>query len=346
MSIENLAAGSKAFALPLTMQFRATTIRQGLVFEGTDGWGEFAPFDNYDDEISGRWLAGALEQAFTQWPDPIRSSIPINGIIPAVDATTAAALTFRAVVESGMTTLKVKVAQTGQSVEEDLARLEAIRLQVSDLSVKDVNIRIDVNGAWSAPDAIKLIGKYEIAAGGLDYIEQPCASLAECAQVKNETSIRIAVDEGLRLAKQIDPAAIRNSADVLVVKSIPMGGVAQSLAAINAVDLPVVVSGSLDTSIGLASGLQLAASVSDLAGACGLGTGMLFEKELVSSPLVPRDGHIYVAKPIPDQGLLSEANEAVSLSEQKSWQERMIRSWYASAIKLVSPEVRQAVEQW
>jgi O-succinylbenzoate synthase len=346
MSIENLAAGSKAFALPLTMQFRATTIRKGLVFEGTDGWGEFAPFDNYDDEISGRWLAGALEQAFTQWPDPIRSSVPINAIIPAVDATAAAALTFRAVVESGMTTLKVKVAQPGQGVEEDLARLEAIRLQLSDLGVTDINIRIDVNGAWSAPDAIKLIGKYEIAAGGLDYIEQPCASLAECAQVKNETSIRIAVDEGLRLAKQIDPAAIRNSADVLVVKSIPMGGVAQSLAAINAVDLPVVVSGSLDTSIGLASGLQLAASVSDLAGACGLGTGMLFEKDLVASPLIPRDGHIYVAKPIPDQALLSEANEAVSLSEQKSWQDRMIRSWYASAVKLVSPEVRQAVEQW
>jgi O-succinylbenzoate synthase len=328
------------------MQFRATTIRKGLVFEGTDGWGEFAPFDNYDDEISGRWLAGALEQAFTQWPDPIRSSVPINAIIPAVDATAAAALTFRAVVESGMTTLKVKVAQPGQSVEEDIARLEAIRLQLSDLGVTDVNIRIDVNGAWSAPNAIKLIGKYEIAAGGLDYIEQPCASLAECAQVKNETSIRIAVDEGLRLAKQIDPAAIRNSADVLVVKSIPMGGVAQSLAAINAVDLPVVVSGSLDTSIGLASGLQLAASVSDLAGACGLGTGMLFEKDLVASPLIPRDGHIYVAKPIPDQALLSEANEAVSLSEQKSWQDRMIRSWYASAVKLVSPEVRQAVEQW
>ncbi|MEY4493733.1 MAG: hypothetical protein RL355_1082, partial [Actinomycetota bacterium] len=206
MSIENLAAGSKAFALPLTMQFRATTIRKGLVFEGTDGWGEFAPFDNYDDEISGRWLAGALEQAFTQWPDPIRSSVPINAIIPAVDATAAAALTFRAVVESGMTTLKVKVAQPGQGVEEDLARLEAIRLQLSDLGVTDINIRIDVNGAWSAPDAIKLIGKYEIAAGGLDYIEQPCASLAECAQVKNESSIRIDVDEGLRLAKQIDPA--------------------------------------------------------------------------------------------------------------------------------------------
>jgi O-succinylbenzoate synthase len=346
MSIENLAAGSKAFALPLTMQFRETSIRRGLVFEGTDGWGEFAPFDNYDDEISGRWLAGALEQAFTQWPDPIRSSVPINAIIPAVDATTAAALTFRAVVESGMTTLKVKVAQPGQSVEEDLARLEAIRLQLSDLGAADVNIRIDVNGVWSASEAIKLIGRYEMAAGGLDYIEQPCASLAECAQIKNETSIRIAVDEGLRLAKQIDPAAIRNSADVLVVKSIPMGGVAQSLAAINAVDLPVVVSGSLDTSIGLASGLQLAASVSDLAGACGLGTGMLFEKDLVTAPLVPRDGHIYVAKPIPDKGLLAKANEAVSLTEQKSWQDRMIRSWYASAVKLVSPEVRQAVEQW
>lgn len=346
MSIENLAAKSVAFALPLTMKFRGTEIRRGLVFEGSDGWGEFAPFENYDDEISGRWLAAALEQAFTQWPDPIRQSVPINAIIPAVSEAKAAALTFRAVVESGMTTLKVKVAEPGQSVGDDLARLEAIKLQLIDLAVPNVNIRIDANGAWSAPEAIKLINQYERAAGGLDYVEQPCLTLAECAQVKEQTLIRIAVDEGLRLAKHVDPLAIRNSADVLVVKSIPMGGVQKALAAINEIDLPVVVSGSLDTSIGLASGLQLAATVSDLAGACGLGTGLLFEQDLVSAPLVPRDGHIYVAKPMPDQQLLSQSNQRIAKDEQNAWQERMVRSWYASAINLVSPQVKQAVEQW
>lgn len=346
MSIENLAEKATAFALPLTMKFRSTEIRRGLVFAGSAGWAEFAPFDNYDDEISGRWLAGALEQAFGDWPEPIREVIKINAIIPAVDEVTSATAAFRAVVEFGMTTLKVKVAEPGQSVLQDLDRLKAIRLQLTDLDLADVNIRIDVNGAWNAAQALELIPQYELAAGGLDYVEQPCSSLAECAQVKKDSSVRIAVDEGLRLAKQIDFAAIRNSADVLVVKSIPQGGVRRSLAVIEEIGLPVVVSGSLDTSIGLASGLRLAGCIPDLAGACGLGTGLLFGSDLVSDRLIPHNGEIELAQLSPDPDLLAEANLGISELEQEAWRERMVRAWYASGAKLVSDRVRQVVEQW
>jgi O-succinylbenzoate synthase len=346
MSIENLASQAKAFALPLTVKFRSTEIRKGLVFQGSAGWGEFAPFENYDDEISGRWLAGALEAAFGDFPKPIRQSVPINGIIPAVPDDQAASIAFRYVVEYGLTTLKIKVAEPGQTPMDDLLRMQAIRLQLQDLEIEDVLIRIDANGAWTAQEAIELIPQFEMASGGLDYVEQPCATLAECAKVKSEVLVNIAVDEGLRLAKKIDPNAIRNSADILVVKSIPMGGVRIALAAINEVGLPVVVSGSLDTSIGLASGLVLAASVPDLAGACGLGTGLLFAKDLVRYPLLPNNGEIEVAIPKPDPELLELANSQVTAIEKKQWEDRMIRAWYASADKLVSEKVRQAVEQW
>lgn len=346
MSIENLASEAKAFALPLTTKFRSIETRTGLVFQGSSGWGEFAPFDNYDDEISGRWLAGALEAAFGDWPEPIRTSVPVNAIIPVVDEVTAASLVFKSVVEYGMTTLKVKVAEPGCTVTQDLRRLQAIRMQLEDLEIIDIDIRIDVNGAWSTEEAINLISQYEFAAGGLDYVEQPCATLAECAVVKAETQVRIAIDEGLRLAKQIDPAAIRNSADVLIVKSLPMGGVRRSLAAINQVGLPVVVSGSLDTSIGLTSGVILAACVPDLAGASGLGTGVLFAEDLVKPTVLPRQGSITVTIPKPDPELLTAANTRVSSSDQKAWQDRMVRAWYASAANLVSDEVRQAVERW
>ncbi len=346
MAIENLANDAKAFALPLNTKFRSIEIRYGLVFAGSFGWAEFAPFEDYDDEISGRWLAGALEQAFGDFPELVRQSIPINAIIPAVDQAQAATAAFKAVVEHGMTTLKVKVAQAGQDVEQDLLRLKAIRAQVNDLVNEPVNIRIDVNGAWSATQAIELIPKYELAAGGLDYVEQPCSSLAECAQVKNALDIRIAVDEGLRLAKKIDPIAIRNSADVLIVKSIPQGGVKNSLSAINEIGLPVVVSGSLDTSIGLISGLQLAGSVPDLVGACGLGTGLLFAKDLVNPPTLPRDGQITISYPSPDPQLLADANAAVPESLQQDWRDRLVRAWHASGSKLVSEKVKQAVEQW
>lgn len=346
MSIENLAGQAKAFALPLTMKFRSTEIRRGLVFQGSSGWGEFAPFENYDDEISGRWLAGALEAAFGDFPKTIRTSVPINGIIPAVPDDQAASIAFRYVVEYGLTTLKVKVAEPGQTSTDDLLRLQAIRLQLEDLDMKDIQIRIDANGAWTSDEAIKLIPQFEFAAGGLDYVEQPCATLAECAKVKSEVLVGIAVDEGLRLAKQVDPDAIRNSADILIVKAIPMGGVRIALDAINQIGLPVIVSGSLDTSVGLASGLVLAASVPDLAGACGLGTGLLFAKDLVTQPLVPHNGEIEVALPKPDPDLLQQANSQVSEIEEKQWQDRMIRAWHASAAKLVSDRVKQAVEQW
>jgi O-succinylbenzoate synthase len=346
MSIENLAEQATAFALPLTMKFRSTEIRTGLVFQGSAGWGEFAPFENYDDEISGRWLAGALEAAFGDWPTPVRESVPVNAIIPAVSNELAAAITFRSVVEYGLTTLKVKVAEPGQSLGQDLVRIQSIRLQLEDLGVSDVNIRIDANGAWSAKEAVEVIPQFEFMAGGLDYVEQPCATLAECAKVKSELFVKIAVDEGLRLAKQVDPEALRNSADVLIVKSIPMGGTRIALDAIEQVGLPVVVSGSLDTSIGLASGLVLAASVPDLAGACGLATGALFASDLVKHPVLPRNGQITVTIPKPDPDLLTAANEKVTAAQQKAWQERMIRAWYASGAKLVSDTVRQAVEQW
>jgi len=346
MSIEKLASEAIAFALPLTMKFRSTEIRTGLVFQGRSGWGEFAPFDNYDDEISGRWLAGAMEAAFSDWPTPVRSSVPVNAIIPAVDDQLAATLTFRAVVEFGLTTLKVKVAEPGQSAAADLRRLQAIRLQLDDLGIPEVNIRIDVNGAWNTDEAINLISQYEFAAGGLEYVEQPCTTLADCALVKSEVNVRIAIDEGLRLAKQIDPVAIRNCADILVVKSLPMGGVQNALQTISEIGLPVIVSGSLDTSIGLTSGLILASCVPDLAGACGLGTGILFAEDLVVDRLLPRKGELTITVPKPDPDLVKIANDRVTKRDQKAWQDRMVRAWYASGAKLVSANVREAVEQW
>jgi O-succinylbenzoate synthase len=154
------------------------------------------------------------------------------------------------------------------------------------------------------------------------------------------------VDEGLRLAKQVDPAAIRNSADVLIVKSIPQGGVRNSLSVISEVGLPVIISGSLDTSIGLVSGLQLAGSVPDLAGACGLGTGLLFAQDLVKPQTLPRNGEITISHPSPDPDLLELATTSVSSDDQQLWQERMVRAWYASGSRLVSDIVRQAVEKW
>ena len=346
MAIENLAKSAQPFALALTGQFRQTTIRQGMVFPGPSGWGEFAPFPEYNDQIAGRWLAAALEAAFGSWPDPLRTHVPVNAILAAVGPDEAATSVKSAVSEFAMTTIKIKVAQSGHTFQDDLARVSAVR-RTLDALTPNGKIRIDVNGEWSTQEAIENIEL--LAEFDLEYVEQPCASLAQCATVRESVSTMIAIDEGLRLTPDIadiNVAEITQAGDILIVKSIPLGGVNRCLEIVNQINLPVVISGSMDSSIGLESGLALAGSVPNLFGACGFGTGMLLAQDLVRPSVLPVDGMLSVRRQTPDPELLAQATRRVTTDEQDQWRQRFISAWNASAINLVTDEVRQAVEQW
>ena len=346
MSIESLARQAIPFQVDLGTRFRATNYRTGLVFAGPSGWGEFAPFLDYDDAIAGRWLAGALEAAFGTWPAPVRTHVPVNAIIPAVSTDVASQMTRNAVVALGMTTFKIKVGQgDGSRATDDLARVAAVRATLDDLGASG-SIRIDANAGWTLEQAAALAPQFDDAAEGLDYIEQPCVTLEENAQLRRETDVRIAIDEGLRLASELDVELLRAATDVLIVKSIPMGGVHRALDAINAVGLPVVISGSMDTSVGLASGIALAGVVDNLYGACGLGTGTLLATDLIADPLVPVNGMLEVARIAPNDRRLAVASRKVIAAEHEWWIRRMIYAWHASAQHLVSDEIREAVAQW
>ena len=343
MSIESLADEAVAFSVPLAMQFRSTQNREGLVFQGPSGWGEFAPFAEYDDVIAGRWLAGALEMAFGKFPKLVRDQVPVNAIVPATDEMTAYELVERAVTRSGISTVKVKVAQVGQSLADDVARVRAVRSALSSNGIADGKIRLDVNGGWSLERAEKELNILVDAANGLDYVEQPCANLSDLKQLRARTEVCIAVDEGLRLAAEFDVLAIRDAADVLIVKSLPLGGIVQALRLIDRIGLPVVVSGSMDTSVGLASSLFLAGSVTELYGACGVGTGPLLALDLVHTTKLAHNGVMDVERTDPDLDCLAVAHALTSQQQQSSWRTRMVNAWYASAQDLVSPEVKHAV---
>jgi O-succinylbenzoate synthase len=346
MSIESLARQAVPFQVDLAQRFRATHCRTGLVFAGPSGWGEFAPFADYDDAIAGRWLAGALEAAFGTWPEAVRSQVPVNAIIPAATSDVARQMTHSAVTGMGLTTFKIKVGQgDGNSISDDLARVAAVRATLDELSIEGA-IRIDANAGWALAQAVELAKQFDEVARGLDYIEQPCVTLEENAQLRSVTHVRIAIDEGLRLALDLDVDLLRNAADVLIVKSIPMGGVRVALEAINAVALPVVISGSMDTSVGLASGIALAGAVENLYGACGLGTGALLATDLIAEPLLPVDGMIEVARSAPNDRFLAVAARKVIKAEHEWWIRRMIYAWHSSAQDLVSDEIREAVDQW
>lgn len=301
-------------SLPLRRRFRGLTSRETVLLHGPAGWGEFAAFPEYSDDVALAWYASAIEAAVHGWPAPVRTRVPVNATVPAVDAADVEAVlsTF-----PGCTTAKVKVAEPGQDEDDDLARLEAVR----DALGPHGRVRIDVNGAWDVDRACSAIPRYDRAAGGLEYVEQPCRDLDELARVRRVLDIPIAADESVRLAAE--PARAGQAADVVVVKVAPLGGVKACLELAERVQRPVVVSSALESSVGLAAGVALAAALPELPYACGLGTAALLAGDVTGDPLLPVDGHVAVRAVTPDPDRLRI--HAASATRTAWWSERLHR---------------------
>jgi O-succinylbenzoate synthase len=280
--------------LPMRVRFRRQDRRRALLLQGDAGWGEFSPFPEYDDRIASRWLAAAREAADIGWPEPLRDRIPVNTTVPAVGPEQAHAM----VATSGCSTAKVKVAEPGQSLAEDEARVEAVR----DALGPTGRLRIDANAAWTVDEAeaaLRLLGRYD-----LEYAEQPVLTLEEMAALRRRVDVRLAADESIRTAADPLRVAGLEAADVVVLKVQPIGGVRACLRVAAACGLPVVVSSAIETSVGIAAGLALAAALPDLPYACGLGTVPLIDGDVCASPLVPVDGMLPVGPVEPDPDLL------------------------------------------
>ena len=316
------------FAVPLKRRFRGVTLREGVLVRNGRFWGEWAPFPEYDDQVAARWLAAALEASTGQWPAPVRDSVEINAIIPALAAQDAYQLAQDAVINDGCRVVKVKVAEASQEFADDVARIAAVRKGLDDVGAQSARIRVDVNGGWSSEHAIERLQILDDLADGLEYAEQPCGSLSEMAEVKARIAVPLAVDEGVRLAGPVDQLVIdqiRNCADVLILKAIPLGGVRACLRLAADIGLPVTVSGSLDTSIGLASGLALAAALPQEPGACGLGTGRLLAADLTERTLLPEQGRLSPVHLHPDPAALAQARIALSSDRVAWWNDRLMR---------------------
>ncbi|MGB8020996.1 MAG: o-succinylbenzoate synthase [Candidatus Nanopelagicales bacterium] len=323
------------FRVPLTRRFRGVDHREGLLLCGPSGWAEWAPFPEYDDWEAARWLASAVEAAWGRWPEPVRVSVPVNVIVPALALEDVPGYVTDAVARTGATTFKVKVAEPGSALADDLARVATVRAALSEAGARAPLIRIDANGAWTVDQARRAARMFAAEFGPvLDYFEQPCRTTTELAELRyrlvdDEVNVRIAVDEGLRRARDLYAddlaASLRSAGDLLIVKVAPVGGVARALALIEEIGLPVVVSGAMDTSVGLCAGLALAAAVPDLAGAAGLGTGLLLADDVCARTLIPRDGHMAVTRRLPDENALGRAADALGAERTMWWRERLAR---------------------
>ncbi|MFR9728577.1 o-succinylbenzoate synthase [Saccharopolyspora sp. MS10] len=307
----------RVYGLPMRTRFRGITRRQGVLLGGPAGWGEFCPFEDYDDDASVPWLAAALEACAGSWPEPVRDRVPVNCTVPAVDAERARAI----VAASGCTTAKVKVAEPGQDPRADLERVEAVR----DALGRSGAIRVDANAAWDVDTAVARIGELDRAAGGLEYVEQPSPSIEELAAVRRRVSVRIAADESIRRAEDPLRVAVAEAADVAVLKATPLGGVRRALRVAEACGLPCVVSSAVETSVGLAAQLALAGALPELPFACGLGTTSLLDGDVVEDSLIPRGGWLPVPlqPPHPDPALVAAATP--SAEDQRRWLDRLVR---------------------
>jgi O-succinylbenzoate synthase len=304
----------RVFSIPLHTRFRGITVREGLLLRGVAGWGEFSPFLEYDAEVSAPWLACAREAADLGWPDPVRQQIPVNVTVPACDPERARQIVLNS---SGCRTAKVKVAEPGQSVADDQARLEAVR----DAIGADGLIRIDANGGWSVDEAVRNIPLLLKASAGLEYVEQPCMSVEDLAVVRRRVPVPIAADESIRRAA--DPYRVRDleAADIAVLKVQPLGGVRACLRIAEDIGLPVVVSSAVESSIGIAAGVALAAALPELPHACGLATVQLLTGDVVADPLLPVGGMLPVSHPVVDDAAMERV--AASPERRAHWERRL-----------------------
>ncbi len=291
-------------ALPMRVKFRGITVRELALINGPAGWGEFGAFLEYEPPEAVAWLAAAIEAAYTAPPQAHRDVIPINATVPAVAAEQVPEVLARF---PGARTAKVKVAEPGQTLADDVARVNAVRQQVP-------TVRVDANGGWSVAEAVDA-ARALTEDGLIEYLEQPCATVAELAELRRMVDVPIAADESIRKAD--DPLHVVRSgaADVAVLKVAPLGGVAPLLAIAQQIDIPIVVSSALDSAVGIGRGLLAAAALPDLQHACGLGTGGLFVDD-VADPVVPVDGYLPVAAVTPEPARL---DALAATAERREW---------------------------
>jgi len=294
-------------SIPVKNTFRGIKSREIALFEGPAGWSEFSPFLEYDNQQSATWMKAALEAATKPAPTPLRNEVMVNATLPNIKPGEVEKVLSNF---DGCTTIKIKINDF--TIDRELL-IESLK------HVPNARFRLDINGGWTLDEAIVNLKNYEGEFAGLiDYVEQPCIDIADLKVLKNETGIKIAVDESIRKFLGSDLTKLKDVADIAVIKWAPSGGINAALDLIKQISLPVVVSSALDSSVGISHGLALACAIPNLYGACGLATVALLEGDVTSDSLLASKGVIANRKVTPDR--ISEFK--VDNQRQKWWQDR------------------------
>ena len=259
--------------------------RAVTLIEGPAGWGEYSPLAGYPCDPSACRRA-AEEAAEIGFPRALREVVPVNALVdgPVFDAD--ALRSFDAV--------KVKVRS-----ERDIDVVARVRDAVG----RATAVRVDANGAWDVDTAVAMIDR--LAVYDLELVEQPVATIDDLARVRRRVAIPVAADECIRSIDDARRLRALDAADAIVVKQQPLGGVRAAMAIAEAAGVPTIVSSMMETSVGLAAGLALAAALPELPHACGLATLAYVGGDVASDPLLPEDGVLRVRAVVPDPELIA-----------------------------------------
>jgi o-succinylbenzoate synthase len=278
------------FSLDLRHPVLGLTRREGWLLEGSEGWGEWSPLPSWSRDETLAAFAAAVEAAGRPFPPPVQEQIDINSMVPRLTPELAADLA----VASGCATVKVKVGDA-----DGEARVRAVREAVGG----GVRIRLDANGAWdvfAAGAALRRLADLDI-----ELVEDPVATLPEMRELRRTSPTPLAAEMSVRSLEDLQEFRRLEAADALVIKPQRMGGIRASLRAAESVSVPVIVSSALETSVGLAAALAVAAALPHGPFAHGIGTAALLAGDVTSTPLLPENGRLRPRRVLPDL-LLSE----------------------------------------
>jgi len=299
--LSDLIASARVVSIPLRTRFRGIAEREALLFEGENGWAEWAPFLEYEDEEAAVWLRAAIEFASAPLPPLQRTHVGINATLAAVGPNDVE----KALKPFGkFSTVKIKVAEKGQTLQDDLDRIVKVWQ-----TYPEAKIRLDANGGLEVDQAIALVGMMLENVIQLEYFEQPCRTIAELAEFKHKLrrysdSVLVAADESVRKVSDPLAVALAGAADILVLKAAPLGGINKTLELASEAGLPVVVSSALDTSVGISMGLHLAGALPELTYDCGLGTAAMFIGDVTTEPLIAENGMLEIRRVEPSESKL------------------------------------------
>ena len=331
-SLSELLSLSTVVSIPLETSFRGLGYREVMLIDGSTAPGEWAAFSEYDDEEAAWWLATALEQAFLTSSPQDSPPVPVNSIVPALPASSVSGWLDRF---GTCPSAKVKVGEPGQSLRDDIARVQAVRACVGEL----VGIRLDANGAWDvtqAEEALRELSRFD-----LDYVEQPVATVEMMKTLKARISdlpVRLAADELVRKTHQVQHLS-KEVCDVVIIKPSPLGGFEASRAlAFSALEagLDVTVSSGIETSVGLNTAATLAAEINAATGNAtphGLSTGLLLHSDVVVTPLIPIDGHVHATPPVLDK---EKSNTVLAPSDRQAWWAKRLERCYPLALEILA----------